>query len=92
VTAKGNTGHGSRFIDCTAVEQIIGVTNKALQFRKEQKDILHGVDAHAGCSHAVVKKKVARAILSLLLSAILLISRFLEKFGRCDEFKCDNVA
>jgi aminoacylase len=24
VTAKGNTGHGSRFIDGTAVEQVIG--------------------------------------------------------------------
>ena len=28
VNARGNTGHGSRFIDTTAVEQIVGVTNK----------------------------------------------------------------
>ena len=29
VTATGRTGHGSRFIDHTAVEQIVGVSNRA---------------------------------------------------------------
>ncbi|KAL3771087.1 hypothetical protein ACHAWU_006464 [Discostella pseudostelligera] len=60
VTATGPTGHGSRFIDCTAVEQIIGVSNRALAFRKEQRDLLHG-DAqladHSNCAHAVAAKR-----------------------------------
>lgn len=59
IKANGNTGHGSRFIEATAVEQVIGVVNKALDFRQEQKDILHGKGHHAGCSHAVVRKKAA---------------------------------
>lgn len=59
VEAVGNTGHASRFIDGTAVEQVVGVVNRALEFRKAQKDILHGVGQHAGCSHAVAKKKEA---------------------------------
>lgn len=57
VKASGNTGHGSRFIEGTAVEQVIGVVNKALTFRKEQQDLLHGIGNHAGCSHAIAKKK-----------------------------------
>jgi aminoacylase len=57
VKATGNTGHGSRFIDGTAVEQVVGIVNKALAFREQQKDILHGRGRHAGCSHAVLKKK-----------------------------------
>ena len=59
ITAQGNTGHASRFIDGTAVEQLLAVTSKAMEFRKEQKDILHGVNQHAGCSHAVAVKKKA---------------------------------
>jgi aminoacylase len=55
--AVGNTGHGSRFIDGTAVEQILSISNKALSYRGEQKDLLHGKDSHAGCSHAVQQKK-----------------------------------
>lgn len=58
VTATGKTGHGSRFIDSTAVEQIIGVSNRALQFRKEQRDILHGTgNLECNCAHAVVAKR-----------------------------------
>lgn len=57
VTANGNTGHASRFIEGTAVEQVLCVCQKALKFRKEQKDILHGVGTHAGCSHSVATKK-----------------------------------
>jgi aminoacylase len=54
VTATGLTGHGSRFIEPTAMEQIIGIANKALAFRKEQKDLLFGEgEEHVGCSHAV---------------------------------------
>lgn len=58
VTATGKTGHGSRFIDSTAVEQIIGVSNRALQFRKEQRDILHGTgNLECNCAHAVAAKR-----------------------------------
>jgi aminoacylase len=57
VKAVGNTGHGSRFIDGTAVEQIVGVVNKALDYRQTQKDRLHGMGNHAGCSHAIAGKK-----------------------------------
>eukprot|EP00585_Thalassiosira_rotula_P012273 CAMPEP_0196131950 /NCGR_PEP_ID=MMETSP0910-20130528/1746_1 /TAXON_ID=49265 /ORGANISM="Thalassiosira rotula, Strain GSO102" /LENGTH=469 /DNA_ID=CAMNT_0041391477 /DNA_START=37 /DNA_END=1449 /DNA_ORIENTATION=- len=60
VTAKGKTGHGSRFIDSTAVEQIIGVSNRALEFRREQRDLLHGsgdVADHSNCAHAIAAKR-----------------------------------
>jgi len=59
VTATGNTGHGSRFIDETAVEQLLALTQKALEFRKGQRAILHGENRHTeeNCSHAVVAKK-----------------------------------
>ena len=58
VTATGNTGHGSRFIDNTAVEQLVELANRALAFRKGQRDALHGADHsdHSNCSHAVAAK------------------------------------
>lgn len=55
IEATGNTGHGSRFIESTAVEQLVGVVNKALEFRKDQRDLLYGAGKHAGCAHAVAK-------------------------------------
>jgi aminoacylase len=51
VKAVGNTGHGSRFIDGTASEMIVGVANKALTYRRQQKQLLHGGGSIAGCSH-----------------------------------------
>lgn len=60
VTANGNTGHGSRFIEHTAVEQITKVVQKALEFRKGQRAVLHGSmeDAdHSNCAHAVAAKR-----------------------------------
>jgi len=39
------------------MEQIIGISQRALEFRKEQKDLLHGEGKHAGCDHAVAAKK-----------------------------------
>ena len=60
VTATGNTGHGSRFIDNTAVEQIVELANKALAFREGQRIALHGSahDAkHMNCAHAIAAKK-----------------------------------
>ena len=58
VTAAGNTGHGSRFIDNTAVEQIVELANRALAFRKGQRDALHGADHsdHSNCSHAIAAR------------------------------------
>ncbi|GMH58168.1 hypothetical protein TrLO_g12543 [Triparma laevis f. longispina] len=73
VTAKGNTGHGSRFIEPTAMEQIIEISKKALEFRKNQKNILHGIDAHAGCDHAVAAKREKKSmgdVTSLNITAI----------------------
>jgi aminoacylase len=60
ITATGNTGHGSRFISNTAVEQIIEVANKALAFREGQRAALHGSKdnaKHMNCAHAVAAKK-----------------------------------
>ena len=60
VTATGNTGHASRFIDNTAVEQILLLANKALAFREGQRAALHGSNddaKHMNCSHAVAAKK-----------------------------------
>jgi aminoacylase len=72
VTAKGNTGHGSRFIEPTAMEQIIKISQRALDFRKEQKDLLHGSGSHAGCSHAVAaaKKKTLGDVTSLNITTM----------------------
>ncbi|KAL7548496.1 hypothetical protein ACHAWF_011776 [Thalassiosira exigua] len=64
VTASGPTGHGSRFIENTAVEQIVGIANRALAFRKEQRDLLHGSEGdadHSNCAHAVAAKRRKRA-------------------------------
>ena len=51
ITATGNTGHASRFVEGTAVEQILAVSQRAMQFRKSQKDKLFGAGKHAGCAH-----------------------------------------
>lgn len=57
--AVGNTGHASRFIESTAVEQIVGVANKALAFRKDQSNLLHEGQADScACSHLIAKKKL----------------------------------
>ena len=70
VSADGNTGHGSRFIEGTAVEQILGVTQRAQAFRQMQKDTLHGTGSHAGCSHGVAKKKVLGDVTSLNITML----------------------
>jgi len=62
VSATGQTGHASRFIDTTAVEQIVAVTNRALSFRQEQKQLLHGGNADCACSHAVAAARRKRAL------------------------------
>ena len=55
ITATGPTGHGSRFIDHTAVEQLLELANKALAFRQGQRSQL-GLTAHENCAHAVAAK------------------------------------
>jgi aminoacylase len=55
VQAFGPTGHGSRFIDNTAVEQIIELSKKALAFRTGQRNLLH-MKHDENCTHAVVGK------------------------------------
>lgn len=55
IRAEGPTGHGSRFIQSTAVEKLMGVVNKALAFRKEQEVSL-GWDCEHGCKHSQAKK------------------------------------
>ncbi|KAF1332570.1 Acy1-like metalloprotease, partial [Globisporangium splendens] len=54
VTAKGPTGHGSRFIANTAPAKIVDVCNKALAFRHEQEQLLN---AEPGCKHGDMKKR-----------------------------------
>jgi aminoacylase len=36
VTANGPTGHGSRFVENTAVEKLMEVANKAMVYRQQQ--------------------------------------------------------
>jgi len=57
VKAHGPTGHGSRFIPNTAVEQLVDLCNKALAFRTGQRELLHASPQHENCSHAVAAKK-----------------------------------
>lgn len=70
VEATGPTGHGSRFIDNTAVEQLIELSRKALQFRKGQRDQL-GMKDHENCTHAVVaKNKTLGDVTSLNITSL----------------------
>jgi aminoacylase len=60
VKATGNTGHASRFIESTAVEQILDISKRALEFRRGQRAALHGdfrTADHSNCSHAVAAKQ-----------------------------------
>jgi aminoacylase len=69
VEATGPTGHGSRFIDNTAVEQLVDLSQKALAFRKGQRDQL-GMKDHENCTHAVVaKNKTLGDVTSLNITA-----------------------
>lgn len=69
VTAQGPTGHGSRFIENTAVEQLLELTQKALAFRKGQKDQL-GLKEHENCTHAVMKQKQLGDVTSLNITTL----------------------
>ena len=68
IKATGPTGHGSRFIDNTAVEQLIELSNKALAFREGQRRAL-GLDNHENCAHAVARKTLGD-VTSLNITAL----------------------
>ena len=53
VTAAGNTGHGSRFIDNTAMPKLMTMAQKALAYRGLQEKLL---GFQGGCSHCNAKK------------------------------------
>ena len=50
VNVEGPTGHGSR-LSRTAI-LLLGLANKAFEFRKQQEDLL----GHGGCKHCNAKK------------------------------------
>ncbi|KAH9259619.1 hypothetical protein BASA81_002041 [Batrachochytrium salamandrivorans] len=52
ITVPGPTGHGSRFIENTAVENLLKISTKAMEFRQEQFNEFTG----KGCSHCQAKK------------------------------------
>ncbi|GBG27569.1 N-fatty-acyl-amino acid synthase/hydrolase PM20D1.1 [Hondaea fermentalgiana] len=54
VKCEGPTGHGSRFIQNTAVEKLITMANKAFAKRREQEQILGATGE--GCKHCEAKK------------------------------------
>jgi aminoacylase len=70
VTAEGNTGHASRFVDNTAVEQLLELANKALAFRQGQRDLLFADASHENCAHAVAAKKTLGDVTSLNITTL----------------------
>jgi len=56
VTVNGPTGHGSRFIENTAIERLLKICAKATEFRKKEEDVFKGKRASDGCSHCEAKK------------------------------------
>ena len=56
VTAQGPTGHGSRFVSNTAVEKLMQVANKAMEYRAQQEQRLGYPGEIAGCKHCEALK------------------------------------
>jgi aminoacylase len=59
VTSTGPTGHGSRFIQDTAVEKLVKFAGRAFEFRRSEEAAFVGKagGGHvAGCAHASAKK------------------------------------
>ncbi len=60
IAAEGNTGHGSRFIEHTAVNALMHVVNCAMLYRESQRCKIHthrrtladGTVVEEGCTHA----------------------------------------
>jgi len=53
IVAEGPVGHGSRFVERTAIEKLTELLVKVYKFRSEQEKLLHG---EAGCKHANAKR------------------------------------
>jgi len=53
IKATGPTGHGSRFLQSTAVEKLTSVLTKAYELRRAQENLLHN---ESGCKHSNAKK------------------------------------
>jgi aminoacylase len=49
--ATGPTGHGSRFIESTAVERLLNISHEAMEFRKQEEDVFRGKRKSEGCAH-----------------------------------------
>ncbi|PVU94429.1 hypothetical protein BB561_002562 [Smittium simulii] len=61
-TAYGNTGHGSQFIEGTAIEKIMPVINEIIQFRTKQ----HNIIKHYGPLELIHQGEVTSANLTML--------------------------
>jgi aminoacylase len=72
ISAHGKLGHGSRFIENTAVEQLIDLANKALAFREGQRALLHENPHTENCAHAVAaaKNKSLGDVISLNITTL----------------------
>jgi hypothetical protein len=97
-TAEGPTGHGSRFIDNTAVEQLIELANKALAFREGQRKQL-GLSQHENCAHAVAaansskksegnKANTLGDVTSLNITTLSAVSDWLLILSCCHDVYC----
>jgi aminoacylase len=87
VTANGPTGHGSRFIDNTAVEQLIDLANKALAFREGQRKQL-GLSQHENCAHAVAAANSKKNTLGDVTSLNITTLSAGVKVGRTYAYNC----
>ena len=56
ITAKGPTGHGSRFVQDTATERLSRFLSQAWAFRRKEEEIFQGKRASDGCTHCEAKK------------------------------------
>jgi aminoacylase len=53
IKAKGNVGHGSRFVKDQAVQKLLKTVEKFLEYRSQQEAKFEG---HDGCKHGVAHK------------------------------------
>lgn len=67
INAEGATGHASRFITDTAVEKLMKVCQKALEFRKQEEEKLQ---LEPGCKHSMMKKKTLGDVTTLNLTVL----------------------
>jgi aminoacylase len=73
VRTTGPRGHGSRFIQNTAMEKLMRVVTRFLEFRAhEEHRLLHGHngDDHSGCKHATTSALKLGDVVTLNLTAL----------------------